>query len=121
MVEPINKKVSIDLNIRSASFKVSEPTEVYISWVRGTKHIDTKVKDIDSNQSTAVFNEKFQMKTVLAYDLINQSYISKDSKLVLMRKKDKTMLGQTDFDLSIYANKGKSTGDKLYLSDCNPS
>lgn len=43
----VNRKVAIDLNIRSAHFKVEEPTEVYIEWQRGGKSIDTKVKDID--------------------------------------------------------------------------
>ncbi len=42
-----NRKVAIDLNIRSAFCKVEEPTEVYIEWQRGGKHIDTKAKDID--------------------------------------------------------------------------
>lgn len=42
-----NRKVAIDLNIKSAYCKVTEPTEVYIEWQRGGKHIDTKAKDID--------------------------------------------------------------------------
>lgn len=28
----VNRKVAIDLNIRSAYLKVEEPTEVYIEW-----------------------------------------------------------------------------------------
>ncbi len=64
----VNRKVAIDLNIRSAYLKVEEPTEVYIEWQRGGKSIDTKVKDIDPSQNMAMFNEKFQMKTVLEYD-----------------------------------------------------
>ena len=117
MVDQVaNKKVAIDLNIRSAFFKVQEPTEVFIEWQRGSKHIDTKVKELDPQQQhLVVFNEKFQMKTALEYDLINKEFLSKKSVLALFRKKDKQLLGQTDFDLSIYANKGKSTGDKLYL------
>ena len=63
-----NRKVAIDLNIRSAHYKVEEPTEVFIQWQRGGKHIDTKVKDIDPSQSSAIFNDKFQMKTVLEFD-----------------------------------------------------
>jgi hypothetical protein len=31
----INRKVGIDLNIRSAYLKVDEPTEVYVVWKRG--------------------------------------------------------------------------------------
>jgi len=49
MESVVNRKVAIDLNIRSAYCKVTEPTEVFIEWQRGGKHIDTKVKDIDEN------------------------------------------------------------------------
>lgn len=35
----------------------------------------------------------------------------------MFRKKDKKQLGKTDFDLSIYANKAKTGGDKLMLTD----
>ena len=68
MESVVNRKVAIDLNIRSAHCKVTEPTEVFIEWQRGGKHIDTKVRDIDENQPNAIFNEKFQMKTVLEFD-----------------------------------------------------
>jgi len=44
--------------------------------------------------------------------------MQKKSVLALFRKKDKKLIGKTDFDLSIYANNGKSTGDKLMLQDC---
>lgn len=37
--------------------------------------------------------------------------------MALYRKKDKSLIGETDFDLSIYANKNKATGDKLFLKD----
>jgi hypothetical protein len=35
----------------------------------------------------------------------------------LYKKKDKSLIGETDFDLSIYANKNKATGDKLFLKN----
>ena len=38
--------------------------------------------------------------------------------LALFRKKDKKLLGKTNFDLSIYANQNKSINDKLKLTDC---
>jgi hypothetical protein len=55
------------------------------------------------------------MKTVLDYDVDKGVFLPKKSVLALFKKKGKELLGQTDFDLSIYANKGKPTGDKLYL------
>ena len=42
-MEVINKKVSIDLNIRSAYLKVDEPTEIYIVWKRGKFFIWLKI------------------------------------------------------------------------------
>jgi hypothetical protein len=35
-MEVINRKVGIDLNIRSAFLKVETPTEVYVAWQRGS-------------------------------------------------------------------------------------
>jgi len=40
--------------------------EVFLFLTEGPKWIDTKVKVIEKER--AVFNEKFQMKTVLEYD-----------------------------------------------------
>lgn len=53
------RKVSIDLNIKSANIKVTEPKEVQILWKRGSKSIDTKLQLITPEDGVAVFNEKF--------------------------------------------------------------
>ena len=115
----VNRKVAIDLTIRSACVpSLKDPTEVYIEWQRGTKHIDTKTREIDPSSSPlAVFNEKFQMKTMLEFDPMTSNFQPKKSVLALFRKRDKILLGQTNFDLSIYANKGKAMGDKLFLDE----
>jgi hypothetical protein len=118
-MDVVSKKVSIDLNIRSAFYKVENPTEVYIEWQRGTNMIESKVKELDATLPSALFNDKFQMKTSLEYDQTNAIYLPKKSVLALLRKKDKKLLGSTDFDLSIYANKAKPTGEKLILSNCD--
>jgi hypothetical protein len=57
------KKIAIDLNIRSATMKVSQEMNIVILWKRGTKRIDTGVKQITPDTQVAYFNEKFQMKT----------------------------------------------------------
>jgi hypothetical protein len=117
-MDVVSKKVSIDLNIRTAFFKVENPTEVYIEWQRGTNSIESKVRELDTTLPSVLFNDKFQMKTSLEYDQTNGIYLPKKSVLALLRKKDKKLLGNTDFDLSVYANKGKPTGEKLILSNC---
>ena len=53
------KKIAIDLNIRSASIAVTEPMHIVILWKRGTKKIDTQVKPITPEAQMSVFNEKF--------------------------------------------------------------
>ena len=55
----VNRKIAIDLTIKSVTVKVEEPTEVFIQWQRGTKHIDTKVREVDPSTNKANFNEKF--------------------------------------------------------------
>jgi hypothetical protein len=35
MAEIVNKKIEVDLNIRSANIKVNEPMDIYIAWKRG--------------------------------------------------------------------------------------
>jgi hypothetical protein len=39
--------------------------------ILGDKHIDTKVKEVEKGKPSALFNEKFQMKTALEYDNTN--------------------------------------------------
>ena len=51
------KKIAIDLNIRLATIQVQEPMDIVILWKRGAKKIDTKIKSISPDNSTAVFNE----------------------------------------------------------------
>jgi hypothetical protein len=58
------------------------------------------------------------MKTSLDYDPSTNTFLPKKSILALFSKKDKKLLGKTNFDLAIYANKGKPQGDKLMLTDC---
>lgn len=35
----------------------------------GDKQIETKIKDVDPQKSQAAFNEKFQMKTAMEFDV----------------------------------------------------
>lgn len=92
------------MNIKSATIKVEEPVEILIIWKRGTKTIDTRSRCIDRDRPQAVFNEKFQMKTVLDYDTFRRQFIKKKSDLQVWRKDMTAMLGTADFDLSKYAN-----------------
>jgi len=64
-----------------------------------------------------VFNEKFQMKTVLEYDFLRRQFIKKKSELQLWKKDMSNMLGSAEFDLSKYANEEKAVEEKLPLKN----
>lgn len=83
----------------------------------GQKSIDTKTKLLDKVTPLAVFNEKFQMKTVLEYDFLRRQFIKKKSELQLWKKDMSTMLGSAEFDLSKYANEEKAVEEKLPLKN----
>mmetsp|Transcript_21755 Transcript_21755/g.15582 ORF Transcript_21755/g.15582 Transcript_21755/m.15582 type:complete len:89 (+) Transcript_21755:62-328(+) len=80
------RKVSIDLNIKSANIKVTEPKEVQILWKRGSKSIDTKLQMITPEDGVAVFNEKFQMKTAIEWDSLRNKFGKKKSILSVFSK-----------------------------------
>jgi hypothetical protein len=60
MLNKHQRKVQLELNIRSAVIQVTQPTEILIVWKRGTsllllfilgtKKIDTRSKTIDENR-----------------------------------------------------------------------
>jgi len=87
----------------------------------GTKSIDTKSKVLDKVTPLAVFNEKFQMKTVLEYDFLRRQFIKKKSELQLWKKDMSTMLGSAEFDLSKYANEEKAVEEKLPIKNSSYS
>ena len=114
----LQKKVSIDLNIKAAYIKVDEPINVLIIWKRGNKTIDTRSRTIDKTQPLALFNEKFQMKTVLDFDSLRRQFVKKRSDLQVWKTDMSAMIGVADFDLSKYANDERPQEDKLPLRNC---
>lgn len=68
-LKQIRKKVSIDLNIRALTINnLSKTIEVIILWAQRTKAIDTKSQKLGADRPTAIFDEKFQMKTAIDWD-----------------------------------------------------
>ena len=117
------RKVNIDFNIRSATIKVDQPMNVLVLWKRGKNSIDTKVKQVGPGQQTALFNEKFQMKTQLEYDTLKRQYVRKKSDLQLWKQDMSSMLGFAEFDLSKYVSQDpamaeKTQEDRLPLKNC---
>jgi len=118
----LQKKVSIDLNIKSVCIQnLKETFSVQILWKRGkltysltaigAKSIDTKVKTIGPENPEAVFNEKFQMKTAIDWDSLRNKFGKKKSILAVFTKDKSKLLGEADFDLGKYANDPSKTTD----------
>ena len=130
MKQSNQKKIAIDLNIRSATIAVTEPMDIVILWKRGAKKIDTKIKSITPENTTAIFNEQFQMKTQLEWDSLRNQFRKKQSILSvhLVRAGEDVMeaadnntsivLGDANFDLAYYANNPEINQDKLPLKKC---
>ena len=55
--------------------------DVVVIWKRGAKTIDTKVKQVTPTNPEAIFNDKFQMKTQLDYDILLKKFARKKSDL----------------------------------------
>ncbi len=59
MEKQIHKRVAIELNVKGASIKIGEPTELIFEWVRGTKSIESKAVKTNPEDPYVKFNEKF--------------------------------------------------------------
>jgi len=112
------KKVSIDFNIKAAHISLEKAVDLVVIWKRGEKTIDTRVKTYIPGDTSVVFNEKFQMKTVLDYDSFRKQFVKKKSDLQLWKSDMSSQLGTADFDLSKYANEERGQEDKLPLKNC---
>eukprot|EP00347_Sterkiella_histriomuscorum_P001927 403370134 len=111
----IQKKISFELNIKSARITIPDQTLVTIYWVRGGKKIDTKTKPVMNNKAT--FNERFAMKTILDYNVFDDEYDPKPSILQLFKgnpQENPEYVGEADFDLAKYG-KSVSVTERLTM------
>ena len=107
-------KVDFEIGILAAFIQhaqVPDTTPLKITWVRGSKSIDTETKQLKGNR--VVFNDKFQMKTKIELDEVTQKLSKKETQLKLIGD-DNQVIGTTILDLGKYALKAK-TQDRLML------
>ena len=65
--------------------KVLEKTPIRIMWQRGKKQAKTQTKILNSSLDKAVFDEKFQINTILEFnEETNKPAKEKMSKMVLL-------------------------------------
>lgn len=61
-------EVTIDIHVKHARLKVADKTPVRVIWSRGKKQAKTQVKVLSGSLDKAVFDEKFQINTLLELD-----------------------------------------------------
>lgn len=71
--------------MRHVRLKVLEKTPIRIMWQRGKKQAKTQTKILNSSLDKAVFDEKFQINTILEFnEETNKPAKEKMSKMVLL-------------------------------------
>ena len=64
----VQKEIVIDIHLKHLKLKVDEKTPLRVVWSRGKKQAKSQVKILNENLDVAVFDEKFQINTVLDVD-----------------------------------------------------
>lgn len=78
-------EISIDIHVKHVRLKVSEKTPVRIMWQRGKKQAKTQTKILSTSLDKAVFDEKFQINTILEFnEETNMPAREKLSKMILL-------------------------------------
>lgn len=62
------KEVVIDIHVKHLRLKVQEKTVVRVVWSRGKKSAKTHSKTLSATLDKAIFDEKFQINTILELD-----------------------------------------------------
>ena len=93
------KKVNVMMEIKSASLpNVTSPKELKVTWARSNKQLPTKVKQIDAQNTVAVFKDKFMCDAGLRYDAANNIWLPDLNDLTLYCGSD--IVGVCKFDIS---------------------
>eukprot|EP00347_Sterkiella_histriomuscorum_P006359 403353063 len=112
------RNMTIDLHIKQLSIKVSEQMPVYVQWQRGNKKAKTKSKQFDPSVTQAIFDDKFQISTMMDVDENGQPTKAKMSKLTVTGDKGKGVLGEAELNLSEYQEQ-EFRYMKLQLKGCS--
>ena len=99
----VQKEIVIDIHLKHLKLKVDEKTPLRVIWSRGKKQAKSQVKILNENLDVAVFDEKFQINTVL--EVNSETYKplkEKISKMTVHLDKSKggTALAEIEFDMT---------------------
>ena len=126
--DTVHQEVVIDIHVRHLKLPINEimnqsqdqqPIElpVRIIWSRGKKQAKTQYKKLSKAVDTVVFDEKFQINTVLPlHAQTNMPTKTKDSRLsvCLDRSYGGKEIGHLIFDMADFKY-GKYNGQRLFL------
>ena len=114
----IQQELRIDIHVKHLKLKMDAPTPIRIIWSRGKKQAKTQVKMLSPGVDSAVFDEKFQINTVL--DIDKDTLEPKKGKISKMTVcLDKSIQGgmkiaEQEFDMAEFTYKEYKTM-RLYL------
>lgn len=97
------QEIVIDIHLKNLKLLVTEKTPLRVVWSRGKKQAKSQVKFLNENLSVAVFDEKFQINTVLEInEENNRPAKSKMSKMTVQLDKSRggTPIGEVEFDMT---------------------
>jgi hypothetical protein len=69
-VKANQQEIVIDIHVKHLKLKVEKKTGLRVVWSRGKKQAKTQVKILNQSLDKAVFDEKFQINTILELDAI---------------------------------------------------
>ena len=113
-------EVTIDIHTKYLKLKVPSKTVLRIVWSRGKKHAKTQAKILSGTLDKAVFEEKFQINTLLELDQeTGRPLKEKISKMtvVLDKSMGETPIAEVEFNMADF-NYGEYKPVKLYLKKC---
>ena len=107
----------IDIHVKHLRMKVDAKTGVRVVWSRGKKQAKTQTKFLTESLDKAVFDEKFQINTIVDIDPVtgipNKEKMSKMS-ICLDRNSGGTEIAETDFNMANFKF-GEYTITRLHL------
>jgi hypothetical protein len=99
----VQQEIVIDIHLKHLKLKVKEKTPLRVVWSRGKKQAKSQVKFLNEGLDIAVFDEKFQINTVLDLDQENGNPVgAKMSKMTVQLDKSRggTHIGEVEFDMT---------------------
>jgi len=97
------QEIVIDIHLKTLRMNVDKETRLRVVWSRGKKQAKSQVKKLEPNMQIAVFDEKFQINTVLELD--EETQLPSKPKLSYMtvqldRDNNSMPIGEIEFDMT---------------------